>query len=95
VRVLLEVLLGAAVLMDSDPPSGGVSPLAWAIIGALVAALSAVVPALWVRGNKISDRMYADLKECNEKKAEQEEEVLGLLKVLRVQMEDSKEGRKR
>lgn len=76
-------------------PDGGISPLAWTIIGALVIVISGVVPALWRRGNKMQDRMYADLKECNEKRLEQEEEVLGLLKVLRIQMEESKGGKKR
>lgn len=88
-----------AVVLDEvsrlDPPSGGVSPLAWVIIGALATVIAGVVPALWLRGNKLNDRMYADLKECNEKRLDQEEEVLGILKVLRVQMEDSKGGRKR
>lgn len=86
-----SVLFGAAVI---DPPSGGVSPLAWAIIGALALVISVAIPALWNRGNKIQDRMYEDLKACNEKRAEQEEEILGLLKVLRLQMEQSKGGRK-
>ncbi len=87
-----------AVLFDAglaDLPTGGVSPLAWVIIGALCTVIAAVIPALWSRGNKISDQMYADLKECNEKRAEQEEEVLGLLKVLRLQMEQSKGGKAR
>ena len=84
-----------SLVADSTTPAGGVSPLAWVIIGTLSAVLATVVPALWHRGNKINDQMYADLKECNEKKAEQEEEVLGLLKVLRIQMEESKGGKKR
>ncbi len=78
-----------------DPPDGGVSPLAWVIIGALSTVIMAVVPALWLRGNKLNDRMYADLKECNEKRLDQEEEILGVLKVLRLQMEGSKGDRKR
>lgn len=78
-----------------DPPSGGVSGLAWVIILALCGVIAAVIPTLWVRGNKIQDRMYGDLKACNEKKTEQEEEVLGLLKVLRLQMEQSRGGKLR
>lgn len=91
----MALFLSFMEVASVDPPSGGVSPLAWVIIGTLAAVIAAVVPALWVRGNKLSDRMYADLKECNEKRAEQEEEVLGLLKVLRLQMEDSKGSKKR
>jgi hypothetical protein len=73
-----------------DPPSGGISPLAWAIIGALALAIGGAVPALWHRGNKIQDRMYEDLKTCNERKAQLEEDLLGLLKVLRLSMEQSR-----
>lgn len=83
----------AAVVTEVDPPSGGVSALAWIIIGTLAFAIAAVVPALWVRGNKIQDRMYEDLKACNEKRAQTEEDVLGLMKVLRVQMEKSRGGK--
>lgn len=93
--------LSHVVLLDSGPPIGPISPLAWAIIGALCLVIVSVVPALWYRGNKIHDRMqdrmdevqdkmYADLKECNEKKVELEDELLGLMKVLRMQMEQSK-----
>ena len=89
------MVLCLALSLLEDPPSGGVSPLAWVIIVVLAGALGAVVPPLWLRGNKIQDRMYADLKECNEKKTEQEEEILGLLKVLRLQMEQSKGGKQR
>lgn len=89
----------------SAPPAGSISPLAWAIIGTLVAAIAAAIPALWVRGNSIQDRMqkrmdevhdqmYADLKECNEKKLELEDEMLGLMKLLRLQMEQSKARKK-
>ena len=89
---LFVVVLGVAAV---DPPTGGVSPLAWVIIGALATVVGTVVPALWYRGNKINDKMYADLKECNEKKTEQEEEMLGLMKVLRFQMEQSRGGKPR
>lgn len=89
---LFAVVLGVATV---DPPGGGVSPLAWVIIGALATVVGTVVPALWYRGNKIHDKMYADLKECNEKKTEQEEEMLGLMKVLRLQMEQSRGGKPR
>ena len=91
---MINTFPAAVALLADAPPTGGVSPLSWAIIGALAAVIASVVPALWIRGNKIQDRMYSDLKECNEKKTEQEEEVLGLLKVLRLQMEQSKGGRK-
>lgn len=94
-------LMGMAV----DPPTGGISPLAWAIIGALALVCTTVIPALWVRGNSIQDRMqkrmdevqdkmYGDLKTCNEKKLELEDEVLDLMKLLRMQMEQSKVRKK-
>jgi len=78
-------------LVAAVAPDGGVSPLAWAIIGALVTALVAVslFAKYW------TDRLYSDLKECNEKKAASEEDVLGVLKVLRLQMEQSKGGKQR
>lgn len=88
----MELLLSFVGMASRvDPPSGGVSPLAWVIIGALVTALLAVIgfAKYWI------DKLYADLKECNEKRANSEEEVLGLLKVLRLQMEQSKGGRPR
>jgi hypothetical protein len=78
-----------------DPPSGGLSALAWVIIVALAGVFAAVVPALWHRGNKLQDKMYEDLKICNDKRAKTEEDVLGLMKVLRVQMEQSRGGPKR
>jgi hypothetical protein len=74
-----------------DPPSGGVSPLAWVIIGALITALIAVCSF----GRYWTSMMYKDLKECNEKRAASEEDVLGVLKVLRIQMEQSKGGKQR
>ncbi len=87
-------------LMDAvqvDPPTGSISPLAWVIIGALTVVCATVIPALWHRGNKERDRaenirekMYEDLKECNQKRADSEEEVLGLMKLLRLMMEQSK-----
>lgn len=89
-KALFFVALDA---VSANPPEGGVSPLAWVIIGTLATVVASVVPALWLRGNKMQDRMYADLKDCNEKRAEQEEEVLGLLKVLRLQMEQSRGGK--
>lgn len=84
--------LSLSLMVDvvSEPPGGGLSPLAWAIIVALVAVITAVVPALWVRGNKLQDKMYEDLKKCNEKNTQVEDGVLGLLKVLRLQMERSR-----
>jgi hypothetical protein len=83
------------MVLKGDPPTGGVSPLSWAIIGALAAVCATVIPALWARGNKLQDQMYADLKTCNESKEQLQEDTLGLLKVLRLQMEQSKEGKKR
>jgi hypothetical protein len=80
-----------------DPPTGGISPLAWVIISALVLVCATVVPALWHRGNKerdkaesIRERMYEDLKECNKKRADSEEEILGLMKLLSLMMEQAK-----
>jgi hypothetical protein len=74
-----------------EPPAGGVSPLAWVIIGALVVALLGVCSF----GKYWTDRMYKDLKECNEKRLNSEEDVLGVLKVLRISMEQSKGGKVR
>lgn len=74
-----------------DPPAGGLSPLAWTLIIALSGVISAAVPALWLQNQK----MYRDLKECNEIKNQQDEEVLGVLKVVRLQMEQSRGGRPR
>jgi hypothetical protein len=91
----LEVLRFVSILLEVDPPSGGVSPLAWVIIGALIFVIATVIPALWIRGNKIEDRMYSDLKKCNEKRNASEEEIVSVLKVLRLQMEQSKGGPKR
>lgn len=82
------------MLAAGDPPSGGISPLAWVIICALALVCATVIPALWYRGNKIQDKMYEDLKTCNEKRAKTEEDVLGLMKVLRLQMEASRGGKK-
>jgi hypothetical protein len=92
------VLFLSCILLDVtpvDPPTGGISALAWVIIIALSGAFAAAVPALWYRGNKIQDTMYADLKACNEKNAQSEEDVLGLMKVVRIQMEQSKGGKPR
>lgn len=80
-----------AALAQTAPPAGGLSPLAWTIIVALCTAGATVVGALW----KDRQQTYNDLKACNAKYAEQEEEILGLLKVLRVQMEQSKGGKAR
>lgn len=77
------------------PPAGDLSPLAWVIIVALVAVITIVIPALWYRGNKQYDRVYGDLKACNDGRAAQEEEILGVLKVLRLGMERSKGGKPR
>ena len=80
-----------------DPPTGGISPLAWTIIGALSLVCLTVIPALWHRGNKerdkaeeIREKMYEDLKECNQKRADSEEEILGLMKLMSLMMEKSK-----
>lgn len=89
----MTVFLSAvmAEVVRVDPPSGGISPLAWTIIVVLASALGATVPALW----KQNRQMYRDLKECNERSNQKEDEVLGLLKVVRVQMEVSKGGKPR
>lgn len=84
-----------AAILAVDPPAGGVSPLAWVIISALALALTVVVPALWHRGNKMYDMVYADLKACTESKATHEEDVVGVLKVLRIQMEKARGGKAR
>jgi hypothetical protein len=67
-------------------PEGGVSPLAWVIIGCLITALLAVVAfaKAW------TDKLYNDLKECNGRAADREEDTVGQLKVLTVQMEKAR-----
>lgn len=87
--------LTLAYSVTPDPPAGGISPLSWIIILTLCGVIAAAIPALWIRGNKIQDKMYADLKECNEKRVKSEEDMLGLMKVLRLQMEHSKGGKPR
>jgi hypothetical protein len=91
---MIPFLSEVAMIAQVAPPSGGISPLAWVIIGALVTVCVTVIPALWYRGNKIHDQMYEDLKKCNEKCKQSEEDVLGLMKVLRLQMEASRGGKK-
>jgi hypothetical protein len=93
--VLEAMMLVIALDSPIDAPIGGISPLAWIIVSALVGVITVAVPALWYRGNKIQDKMYEDLKECNEKRARSEEDQLGLLKVLRLQMEQSRGGKKK
>jgi hypothetical protein len=84
------VVIAFLAIAEVTPPAGDVSPLAWVIIGALATALMAVS----FFGKYWTDRLYADLKECNEKRAASEEDVLGVLKVLRLQMEQSKGGKR-
>lgn len=91
---MVPFLSVATMLAEVTPPSGGISPLSWVIIGVLATVCTTVIPALWYRGNKIQDTMYEDLKKCNEKRAQSEEDVLGLMKVLRLQMEASKGGKR-
>ena len=81
------VLAVAAV----DPPSGGLSPLAWTIIIALSTVITVAIPALWA----MNRQMYKDLKDCNDKCSKQDDDILGLLKVMRVSMEQSKGGKPR
>ncbi len=76
---ILEVAVTKA-----DPPAGSLSPLAWTIILALVAALGIVSRALAV--------VYKDLKAANAKLNARDEEALGLFKVMRGQMERSRGG---
>jgi len=90
--------MGMAVLLSAvteaarvDPPSGGLSPLAWTIIVALAAVIMGAIPALW----KMNRQMYRDLKDCNERSNQKEDDLLGLLKVVRVSMESSKGGKPR
>ena len=92
------MVLSVSVMMmvqAGTPPAGGLSPLAWVIIVVLSGVIAAAVPALWYRGNKIQDKMYEDLKICHEKRVQSEDDQLGLLKVLRLQMEASRGGKKR
>lgn len=91
----MALFLSVLAMTDATPPAGGISPLAWVIILALAGTLGTVTSTLWVRMNKIQDRGYEDLKMCNEKRAQTEEDILGLMKVLRLQMENSRAGGKR
>lgn len=102
----MQLLVSVAAALEVGAPAGGLSPLAWTIIVALAGVIAVAVPSLWYRGNVIQDRMqkrmdevqdkmYADLKECNENKLELEDEILELMKLLRLQMERSKGGKKR
>jgi hypothetical protein len=94
----MSTFLSVFLFLDAarvEPPAGGISPLAWVIVIALAGVIAAAVPALWYRGNKIQDEMYKDLKACNEKNAQSEEDILGLMKVVRIQMEQSKGGKPR
>jgi hypothetical protein len=79
------------VLKAADPPAGVFSPAAWVVISALGTALMGVS----LFGAKWATKIYDDLKECNKARVASEEEVLGLLKVLRVSMEQSKGGKQR
>lgn len=91
------MFLSLSFMMDVaavDPPTGGISGLSWVIIIALAGVCAAVIPALWYRGNKIQDKMYEDLKKCNERRVQSEEEQLGLLKLVRLQMEQSRGGKR-
>jgi len=67
---------GAQVTKAMEPPSGGVSPLAWVII----CALAATVVAL----GKVCLMLYKDLRETREKLQDVYEEPAQLLKALRV-----------
>lgn len=84
---LLWSMLSAA---EVDPPSGGISPLAWVIILALCSVVVAIctVALRWV------SKLYDDLKACNAAKAAESEEILAMLRVARVQMERSRPGGK-
>lgn len=78
----MGVVVMAAVV--SDPPAGGISPLAWTIICVLSGVVVVLARALAV--------VYKDLKAANERVNARDEEALGLFKVMRGQMERSKGG---
>lgn len=87
----MNLLLAALSATNVDPPAGTFSQASWAIIVVLGATLMAVsgFAVKWLT------KMYDDLKACNAARAAQEEDILGLLKVLRLQMEQSRGGRPR
>lgn len=87
----MNLVISVLAATDVSPPSGGLSPLAWFLIVVLAGALatSCGVGLGWAR------KIYDDLKECNAARAAQEEDILGLLRVLRTQMEQSRGGRPR
>ena len=86
----MNLLLAILAVSDVEPPTGGISALAWVIILALVGAMSTIcgVALGWV------NKLYDDLKACNAAKAAEAEEILAMLRVARVQMERSKSGGK-
>lgn len=87
----LSLSFAVLAVAKVDPPTGGISPLAWTIIIALATVISAAIPALW----KMNRTMYRDLKDCNDRSNQKEDDLLGLLKVVRVSMEASKGGHQR
>jgi len=75
---------GAQATKLTDPPSGGVSPLAWVIICALATAVVAL--------GKFCLMLYGDLKKCREELASAYENQANLLKALRVGLDLPKQG---
>lgn len=86
----MNLLLSILSMADVEPPSGGISALAWVIILALCSTLVAVctISLRWVT------KLYEDLKSCNAAKAAEDEEILAMLRVARIQMERSRAGGK-
>lgn len=70
---------GSGVQKVVDPPSGGVSPLAWVIICALATAVVAL--------GKFCLTLYGDLKKSREDLAQAYEDQASLLKALRSGLE--------
>jgi hypothetical protein len=87
----MQLILSCLNQVPEAPPAGALSPLAWIIIVAIASVVTTVVPALWYQNKK----MYDDLKACNNKHIDREVEVVGLLKVLRLQMEKARGGKPR
>ena len=73
--MLMQAAADGGMQKMIQPPSGGVSPLAWIIICALATALAAV--------GKFCLKIYGDLKEARKELAESYEEQASLLKALR------------
>lgn len=73
--LLIQAAADGGVQKMIQPPSGGISPLAWVIICGLATGLAAV--------GKFCLTLYGDLKEARRELAESYEDQASMLKALR------------